>query len=826
MLNIIQNNYDIVEVHNGIIGFKFYKNGQDRGKYAIYFDLDNESKCSLKGCYSSLNFYKVAMNDLIEYSSTKYTFNSKVEKIEDSIGTGMKIIFKSFNNKEQEVFYKIQFKIYDNKHFILIRLIDINDKAKNPLAVHSLAPLTIKNSKLWLSGDDSPSNLNNITWFKNGFQSWSPCRIFFGNEKDNKGPSTEVFNLMYDNQDYKIEGRFYSEYCTAVTDLQSKNTLILGFISFKDQFTRLILDYETSEDIKLFTAFGCMDGIKLNESSINSSEELFICFKSNNLGYYGLIDYAKTVKALIKEKRIDKIPTGWCSWYYYFTNITLEDMIKNLKFFKENRESLPIDFMQLDDGYFTKIGDYSHINNKFPKGLEWLFDQIKKSKFKGGIWTAPFFAVKKSALFTNHRDWFLKKSNKLLRVCFNWGASEYGLDLSNQEVLEYLNEFFKDLVFAFKRNYSESENPLIEFFKIDFLHAAVPFGADYKDKTLTRAQLYYNGLKTIREAITDDSFLLGCGAPLGPCVGLVDAMRISEDTAPQWIANYFEKYEIGGGIPQPALMEALLNILYRSFMHKYFWINDPDCLMIRKTDTKLTNDEIQLQITIFGLSGGQILISDDMTKLTDNEINDATLLIPPYNSNEYDPILIDAFTSVLPSLYMLETNEIIGKRYLIAIINWEDNTISKELKISEMIPTLSDDLKKFYIYDFWDSKFLGEYKTHDSLKIERIFPHGCKFINLIPVNGEKDLPILLSTNLHITQGCCEIKSYEYKVETNELNIEIELIGTREGFLILKLPKNKKIEKYNFNYSIIDPVNNIWKLFVKFKNKISLEIKII
>ena len=819
MLNIIQNNSDIFEVYNDLIGFKFYKKGQDRGTYSIYFDLDHGNKCSLKKCYSALNFHKVHNDDLIEYSSKKYIFDSKVEKIKDSIGTGMKIVFNSNNNKEQEVFYKIQFKLYENKQFILIKLIDIKDKSKNPLAVHSLAPLTIKNSKLWLSGNHTPTNLNKLTWFKNGFQSWSPCRIFFGNEKDSKGLSTELFNLMYDNQDYKIEGRFYSEFCTAITDLQSTNTLILGFVSFKDQFIRIILDYENSDEIKLLTAFGCMDGIEMQKSSINSSEELFICLKTKNLGYYGLTDYAKIVKTLIKEKRISKIPTGWCSWYYYFTNINQEDMIKNLNFFKKNRENIPIDFIQLDDGYFTKIGDYSHTNDKFPEGLSWLFDQIKKSGFKGGIWTAPFFAVKKSNLFKDHRDWFLKKSNKLLRVCFNWNTSQYGLDLSNKEVLNYLNDFFKNLLFI----YSKSELPMIEFFKIDFLHAAVPFQADYQDKTLTRAQLYYNSLKTIRDAITNDSFLLGCGAPLGPCIGLVDAMRISEDTAPQWRANY----EIEVGVPQPSLMEALLNILYRSFMHKYFWINDPDCLMIRRIDTGLTNEEIKLQITIFGLSGGQILISDDMTKLTNDEINDAKLLIPPYNSNEYDPIVIDAFTSELPSIYMLETNEIIGKRYLVAIINWEDDSISKELKISEMIPNHPNNLEKFYIYDFWDHKYLGEYKIHDSLKLERIYPHACKYLNLIPVNRKfYNLPLLLSTNLHITQGCCEIKSYEYKVESNELNIEIELIGIREGFLILKLPKNKKIEKYNFNYSILDPVNNIWKLFVKFKDRISLDIKII
>jgi alpha-galactosidase len=823
LINIVQNNYEIVEVHNGIIGFKFYKNGQNRGKYSIFFDLEKENNCSLKECYSSLNFYKVGVNNLIEVSSTKNIFNSKIEKIEDSLGIGMKIIFES----KKELSFKIQFKIYDKKQFILIRLIKINDKTENPLAVHSLAPLTIKNSKLWLTGNENPTNLNNITWFKNGFQSWSPCRIIFGNEQDNKGPSQEIFNLMYDNQDYKIEGRFYSEYCTAITDLDSMNTLILGFVSFKDQFTRIILDYENSEDLKLLTALGCMDGVKLNESSIRSSEELFVCVKTNNQGYKGLIDYAKTVKSFTKEKRITTIPIGWCSWYYYYTKITQEDLLKNLEFFTENREILPIDFIQLDDGYFTEIGDFNVINAKFSNGLWWLFKKIKQSGFKGGIWTAPFFAVKKSTLFKNHRSWFLTRSDKLLRTCLNWGASEYSLDLTNEEVLNYLKDFFSKLVFAFKENHNGSINHDIQFHKIDFLHAAVPFNADYKDRTLTRAQLYCNGVKVIREAITDNAFLLGCGAPLGPCVGLVDAMRISYDTAPHWESNYFEKYEIGGGIAQPSLKIALINILYRSFMHKYFWINDPDCLMIRQTDTNLTNDEIKLQITIFGLSGGQILISDDMTRLTNNEINDAKLVIPPYNPNEYDPIVIDAFTSVLPSIYMLETKENIGKRFLTAIINWEDNSISRELKISEIIPNHSNELKKLYVYDFWDNEFLGEYNIDDTLKLENINPHSCKYITLIPVNGElNNFPVLLSTNLHITQGCCEIKSYKYKIESNELFIEIELRGIREGFLILKLPKNKKIEKHQFDISTIDSVNNIWKLFVKFEDRTSLKIKII
>ena len=44
---------------------------------------------------------------------------------------------------------------------------------------------------------------------------------------------------------------------------------------------------------------------------------------------------------------------------------------------------------------------------------------------------------------------------------------------------------------------------------------------------------YREGLEVIRDA-AGDAYLLGCGAPILPSVGLLDAMRVSPDTAPEW----------------------------------------------------------------------------------------------------------------------------------------------------------------------------------------------------------------------------------------------------------------------------------------------------
>jgi len=305
----------------------------------------------------------------------------------------------------------------------------------------------------------------------------------------------------------------------------------------------------------------------------------------------------------------------------------------------------------------------------------------------------------------------------------------------------------------------------------------------------------------------------------------VDAMRIGTDTAPYWkmVDNLGDK----SGFSVPSLKRGLLPVLYRSFMHKYFWINDPDCLMIRRTNTKLSYEEIKLQITIFGLSGGQLLISDDMSNLSEEEINDAKLVIPPFNLDYSDPIPTDILVSKYPSIYMLETDEDVGRRYLVAIINWEDKPKIIEKSIKDMIPKLPIEENSFYIFDFWNQKFMGKYNKDEIIELDEIVPHSCYYFSIIPLDEDlENKPLFLSSNLHITQGCCEITEFEYNEDGNKLNLIFDLSGKRKGRLYLKLPENKRISKYDFEFNQIDKNNNIWELFVEFQNNISLEIEIL
>ena len=94
MIDIVNDNNEIFEVFNGIVGFKFNKNGENKGNYEIFFKKNGLTECVLKDCYSAINFYALDRVDIIECASKNYYFKSNTERILNSYGNGLKIIFK------------------------------------------------------------------------------------------------------------------------------------------------------------------------------------------------------------------------------------------------------------------------------------------------------------------------------------------------------------------------------------------------------------------------------------------------------------------------------------------------------------------------------------------------------------------------------------------------------------------------------------------------------------------------------------------------------------------------------------------------------------
>jgi alpha-galactosidase len=91
---------------------------------------------------------------------------------------------------------------------------------------------------------------------------------------------------------------------------------------------------------------------------------------------------------------------------------------------------------------------------------------------------------------------------------------------------------------------------------------------------VTGVQAYRQALRLIRAATGPQSLLAGCGAPILPTAGLVDAMRVGPDIAPG-----FEPPD--GNPSKPSQLNASRNVMARAWQHGRLWVNDPDCLIAR-----------------------------------------------------------------------------------------------------------------------------------------------------------------------------------------------------------------------------------------------------
>jgi alpha-galactosidase len=234
-------------------------------------------------------------------------------------------------------------------------------------------------------------------------------------------------------------------------------------------------------------------------------------------------------------------PTAWCSWYQYGPGVTEADVLENLDAMAAL--DLPVDVVQLDDGWQAEIGDWLHRSDRFAS-LEGTVARIRDAGRRAGIWVAPFLLGSRADVPAQWRAPGLHAGR-------NWDQDLRVLDV--ERAGWHLHEVFAGL-----------RATGIDYFKLDFLYAGALPGVDH----------YREGLRIIRSAIGPDAYLVACGAPIVPSIGLVDAMRVSPDTAWHVAAT-------DGDPSQPGQAGAIANGVARHWQDGLLWANDPDCLLAR-----------------------------------------------------------------------------------------------------------------------------------------------------------------------------------------------------------------------------------------------------
>ncbi len=291
-------------------------------------------------------------------------------------------------------------------------------------------------------------------------------------------------------------------------------------------------------------------------------------------------------------------PRVWCSWYSLYNSINQEVVEAVI----DKLGDLPFDVLQLDDGWQVSLGEWE-ANSKFPAGMIAMAEKIRRTGRRAGLWLSPFITARTSRFAHEHPDWLLRDDQgRPVYAGIGWSGELSALDCSRPEVLEWLDRTVRKVV-----------GWGYDYLKLDFLYAgAIP---GQRNQNIPRETAYRSALQVIREAAGRGTYLLACGAPILPTLGIFDGIRVGPDVAPFWLSTPLSV--LVNNPNNPGTRNAIRTSLHRLWLQDLIHV-DPDAVYVRSRHNRMTLEQKQLLQALAQLA--DFKASSDLPQwLTDEE---------------------------------------------------------------------------------------------------------------------------------------------------------------------------------------------------------------
>jgi hypothetical protein len=464
-----------------------------------------------------------------------------------------------------------------------------------------------------------------------------------------------------------------------------------------------------------------------------------------------LIEYAKHIQAKYQIEKKQPL-MGWCSWYYTYHNTSEEEILRNARFISEHLKDYGLKTVQIDDGYQHRLGDWEAHDEKFPNGMGYLADEIKKLGLIPGLWVAPYSLSEESEVAKNHPEWCGKSLNgERKRV-----GSGYSLDPTHPDAREWL----KNLMTKVRHEWG------YEMVKIDFSYSSILEIEEFHDNTQGRAGAYRTGLQTIREAIGNDCHLLDCG-PMN-AVGIADSWRTEWDFDRLNWRQYTKELE--SNIPA---------IAKRYYMHNHLWSNDNDIIGFGL----LNEDQGRSLASVMALSGGTVLSGDQLYALPESKIDMLKKILPVYGESART---VDLFESDFPTLYQLDIQKSFGAWTVLGVFNWSETSWTRrELNIKDFLADVN--VKELLVFEFWTQQVVPV--SSDGIISVDLKPGECA---VFAIRKKEEYPVLIGTDRHVLQGAVEFNELNWNESTLTLSGELNGVARSNPTLTIWVPDGYEV----------------------------------
>lgn len=435
-------------------------------------------------------------------------------------------------------------------------------------------------------------------FFANGFQSWTVTREFAHGDvqkglspicklpvaRDFAGSSGDYYFAQYGKNLY--HGFTYS-YLRNGSKVE-----LFGSLNERTGYTIFYADM----DENVFAVVKDVDGV-----TVNGEYEL-VNFIRTCGSYDEAFDEYFDAYPLKSTGRVDHF-AGYTSWYNYYQNIDEQIILNDLEGIKRAGELANI--FQIDDGYETMVGDWTIDEKKFPNGLVPIVDKIHAQGLKAGLWVAPYSAQFKANIVKERPEWLIKdKKGKPLVSGVAWGGF-YAFDYQNAEVRAYIKALF-DRIF---------DEWGFDMVKLDFLYCT----AIYPRNGKSRGQLMCEAMDFLRECCRD-KLILGCGVPLGPAFGIVDACRIGCDAEISFADKYYADLTNREIV---STKNAMADTVFRRHLNGRIFANDPDVFFLRDggmKKAKYNPQQKKLLAKVNNMCGSVLFVSDDIGSYDETQL--------------------------------------------------------------------------------------------------------------------------------------------------------------------------------------------------------------
>lgn len=449
---------------------------------------------------------------------------------------------------------------------------------------------------------------------------------------------------------------------------------------------------------------------------------------------YALLELFGAAVQIAIGRRFDDPPiVGMMTWYGYRTAIDEEIVRGNLRIIAELFGGYPQpmrNVMLLDHGWEEDAnwGWWKPDACRFPRGMASIADEARGLGIDLGLWYTPFCITENAP---NYQDIAPLRAVDETGEPYTGRACVWG-DLPHHSrqawPITYFDAGRTEVQTKWREELAEMKGWGARYWKLDFFD--VRTSAAVRSR-LGVGELYARTYRTFREAVGEAGHLAPCSCRTNSQLGYNDSVRIATDIG------------IAGTWPGAAceFRHGMATVAALWYKNRTFWVNDADSIQVAKG---CSLGEARVRATVAALSGGHLMLSEDLRTVDAERIEMVRRLLPPCPKAARPIDLFDnPFPDGYPSLWSLSLETSIGPLTVLAVFNLSEATRTWTLT-PHMLGIPSG--QEFLALEWWQCRWLGTYSGSFTVEVP------AEDVAIIHARRCGSVPSLVSVSHPITGG--------------------------------------------------------------------------